>query len=330
MRVFITGSTGFLGDHVSRMLTSQGVDIVRLVRTPDMSDMSDMSDTSVVCNSVEDFDPVNSCVKVVDAVVHLAGLVHHTHDPRLVSDMRRVNVRGTMAMMKAARHWGCPIICASTSGVSACFESSNASVGDASTPYATNTIEHMPYYLTKLDAERSAISYADTHDIDLRVVRFPTLIGPGERGLRSNRVLDSFRRGSYPCYLNVGLSFVDVRDVARTMTELCISAIDGLGVSETRDRITIVSTTNCTMVQCAQRLKAVAHIPPLPWFTLPTWIARVAMWTMDALRLSGFGSITPMNLRMGTLWWWVQGNVETKYSLEDSYKAFVRRFGGSS
>ena len=305
MNILLTGGTGFLGSHVRGCMPAQ-VTGVMLVRAP----TSDLVWGSDVCPDVCEWHPA---VSKVDGIVHLAGSVVHTTDPDVVDTMRRTNVDGTMHMMQLARRYGCPILIASTSGVTAC------SATPATTPhdeyeYCSDTIRAFPYYQTKVESERKAVCYAQQYDIALTVLRFPMLIGPGERRpFRSLRTVDSLRRNSYPMLLRGGVSVVDVRDVAEQIAQ-CVEHWS-TRVCNRIDCIQVVGA-NTTLHDMATRMASVQTgiSPGNTYWSVPTAIAVHAADWLEWCGLS-IGSVTPMNLRMGTMFWWCESSnttVETR------------------
>lgn len=240
----------------------------------------------------------------VDGIVHLAGMVSHSKDGALVETMRRTNVEGTEVMVELAAKLGVPIAIASTSGVAAC--SWVPRVGEAADNYCDATVQDFPYYQSKIDAERLAFTIAEARGVALTAVRFPMLLGPGERTpLRSLRVVSGLLRGSFPMLTGGGMSMVDVRDVAAQFAALVeMWGRDHKGPSTTRT--VQLCGQNCTFREFADELRAVRPYAP-PAYTVPPWLLRRVADVMEVLGVS-FGSVTPMNLRMGSMFWWCRSS----------------------
>jgi UDP-glucose 4-epimerase len=94
MRVLVTGSSGHLGEALSRVLGSEGHDVVGL-------DVLESRYTGVV-GSIVDRACVRRCVEGVDAVVHAATL----HKPHVGTHTRQqfvdTNVTGTLILLEEA------------------------------------------------------------------------------------------------------------------------------------------------------------------------------------------------------------------------------------
>ena len=99
-KVLITGATGFIGNHVTRLCLERG-DEVRAMVMPgeDRSPLADM-DVEYVEGNLLDPDSLPKAVKGVDKLYHLAALFAiWTKDPDL---HYKINVEGTRSMMQAA------------------------------------------------------------------------------------------------------------------------------------------------------------------------------------------------------------------------------------
>ena len=99
-KVLITGGTGFIGNHVTRMALEQG-DEVRVMVMPgeDRSPLDGM-DVEFVEGNLLDHDSLAPALKGVEKMYHLAALFAiWTKDPDL---HYKINVQGTEALMKAA------------------------------------------------------------------------------------------------------------------------------------------------------------------------------------------------------------------------------------
>jgi UDP-glucose 4-epimerase len=94
MRVLVTGSSGHLGEALSRVLGSEGHDVVGL-------DVLESRYTGVV-GSIVDRECVRRCIEGVEAIVHAATL----HKPHVGTHTRQqfvdTNVTGTLILLEEA------------------------------------------------------------------------------------------------------------------------------------------------------------------------------------------------------------------------------------
>jgi nucleoside-diphosphate-sugar epimerase len=185
MRIAVTGSSGFIGRHVTASLAARGDDVVP-VRRP--------------------FAPgaLTAMLRGADAVVHLAGVVSTMHDRELFD----ANVDGTRAVAEAARSAGARLI----------HISSLAAAGPAS-PAAPRSEDDPPapitaYGRSKLEGER-AIAAID--GLRWTTLRPGVVYGPGDRAL-----LPLFRfaaRGVMPLVgrADAAYTFIHVTDLVRAI-----------------------------------------------------------------------------------------------------------------
>src|SRR5260221_12476106 len=108
MRVFLTGSTGFLGSVVAEQLRGRGDTVVQLVRDPAKAELLKKTGRDVVVGDLGDPDALERGMDGCDAAVH-AGAIYEVgiSAPRRV-DMYKANVDGTEAVLAAALAVGVP------------------------------------------------------------------------------------------------------------------------------------------------------------------------------------------------------------------------------
>ena len=99
-KILITGSTGFIGNHVTRLALEKGDDIRVMVMPGEDRSPLDGMDVEFVEGNLLDPASLAKVVKGVDKIYHLAALFAvWTKDPDL---HYKINVDGTRALMKAA------------------------------------------------------------------------------------------------------------------------------------------------------------------------------------------------------------------------------------
>jgi hypothetical protein len=99
MKVLVTGATGFIGNHVTRMCLEQG-DEVRVMVMPgeDRSPLDGMN-VEFVEGNLLDSASLRKCVEGIEGLYHLAAIYAvWTKDPNL---QYKVNVEGARAMLHA-------------------------------------------------------------------------------------------------------------------------------------------------------------------------------------------------------------------------------------
>ena len=74
MRVFVTGATGFIGQHLCRHLIDRGDQVVALVRSPEKASRLPQG-VEIVSGDLSTFADAKTVLPTCDVVIHLAGIV---------------------------------------------------------------------------------------------------------------------------------------------------------------------------------------------------------------------------------------------------------------
>ena len=212
MRILITGSAGFIGFHLARLMLEQGHQVLGLDGMTEYYDLrlkqrrnqmllqspgyrfaeTMLEDLAGFDSAVDAFEP--------EVIVHLAaqaGVRYSLENPRAYVDS---NVTGTFNVMEAARrHKVRHLLMASTSSVYGANEKM---------PFAeTDQTDHplTIYAATKKATEAMGHSYAHLHDLPTTMFRFFTVYGPWGRpdmapikfasGILEGRVIDIYNHG---------------------------------------------------------------------------------------------------------------------------------------
>ncbi|MGI8903030.1 MAG: NAD-dependent epimerase/dehydratase family protein [Solirubrobacteraceae bacterium] len=176
MRVLVTGGSGFIGSHVVDKLRARGHDpvIYDLRPSPWHRDPDGAVDT--VLGSITDREALERALHSCDAVAHLAAVADVNDVHAEPEDAERVNARGTVAVLEAARRAGVKrIVYASTIWVYSDCE------GEA---VDEDTLLPPPSHLytsTKLAGELYCKAYQELYGIDYTILRFGIPYGPRAR-----------------------------------------------------------------------------------------------------------------------------------------------------
>ncbi|MHB8770710.1 MAG: NAD-dependent epimerase/dehydratase family protein [Syntrophales bacterium] len=105
-RVLVTGATGAVGPRVVAALAEAGCRVRTLSLDPPPADLWP-ADVEATVGDVTDRTAVQAAMQGIDAVVHLAALLHVVDPaPSLRSAYERINVGGTALVSEAAREAG--------------------------------------------------------------------------------------------------------------------------------------------------------------------------------------------------------------------------------
>jgi len=176
MRVLVTGGSGFIGSHVVDKLRARGHEpvIYDLRPSPWHLDPDDPVDT--VLGSITDREALERALHSCDAVAHLAAVADVNDVHAEPEDAERVNARGTVTVLEAARRAGVKrIVYASTIWV---YSDCEAEAVDEDTLLPAPS--HL-YTSTKLAGELYCKAYQELYGIDYTILRFGIPYGPRAR-----------------------------------------------------------------------------------------------------------------------------------------------------
>ena len=260
MRVLVTGGSGFIGSHVVDRLRAHGHEpvIFDLRRSP----WHPEGTVDTVLGSITDRQALELALADCDAVAHLAAVADVNDVHAAPEDAERINARGTVAVLEAARRAGVKRIAyASTIWV---YSDCVPAEVDETTLLAPPS--HL-YTSTKLAGELYCKAYQELYGVDYTILRFGIPYGPRAR-----------EAAVIPAFVNKALAgdpltlagdglqsrrFVYVEDlaegVARAFDEVATNRVYNLASDET-----------VTIKQIAERIKElmgdveIVHTPARP------------------------------------------------------------------
>ncbi|HEY6524710.1 MAG TPA: NAD-dependent epimerase/dehydratase family protein [Solirubrobacteraceae bacterium] len=203
--MFVTGGTGVIGRALVVRLVERGDEVVALARSADSESALRDSGCEVVRGEVSDIDAMATGMAGCALAYNLAGV-----NTLCVSDpepMRRANVDGAAAAVRAAKRAGVPRLV---------HTSSAATIGEEPGTIGTESSPHRGWYLstyerTKTEGERAAVAAARDAQQDVVFVNPSSVQGPG-RASGTGRFLLAALDGRLPVFVNTDVSLIDIGD----------------------------------------------------------------------------------------------------------------------
>jgi nucleoside-diphosphate-sugar epimerase len=263
MRIFATGTTGFLGSVVAEQLRARGDTVVALVRDPATAKLLKKAGRDVIVGDLADPDALKRGCDGCDAVVH-AGAIYEVGIgvPRR-ADLYEANVNGTERVLAAALAVGVPKVVHVSSIV--VFGDTKGAVVDETFVRASPYTSY--YDETKTLAHRVAESFA-AKGLPVAIAQPGQIYGPGDH----SGIGALFRRaaaGKLPVltFGDLGLSFVHVADAARGIVQLVDRGRAGQAY--------VLGGENARLREAVRIVAALAG-KPSPRFEVPASILRFA------------------------------------------------------
>ena len=255
----VTGASGFLGWHVTRLLVERGHRVRALVRPA--SKIREL-DVEQVTGDLRDACSLERAVAGCGMVFHVAA------DYRLwaadESELYGSNVDGTRYLMEAARKAGVErVVYTSTVG---CIGVPQGGEGDETRPVALSDMAGA-YKRSKFLAEQTALEFAAS-GLPVVIVNPTAPIGDHDfKPTPTGKIVLDFLKGEMPAFIDTGLNIVDARDVA--LGQLLASERGKPG-----ERY-ILGSENLTLAEILGKLAATTG-RPAPTVKLPYAVAYAA------------------------------------------------------
>ncbi|CAN5743332.1 NAD-dependent epimerase/dehydratase family protein [soil metagenome] len=207
----VTGGSGFLGSAVVRALVARGVRVRALVRSTSPRGNFDGLACDVVVGDLTDRESLKAAMKDVRYLFHVAADYRlWARDP---AEIVRANVEGTINLMREALAADVERIVYTSSVAALRVAGATAPVDETAALTPEEAIG--AYKRSKTMAER-AVEEMILRDVLPAIIVNPTTpIGPRDiRPTPTGRILLDAARGRIPAFVDTGLNFAHVDDVA--------------------------------------------------------------------------------------------------------------------
>lgn len=285
-RTLITGSTGFIGSHLTRLLVQRGDDVRVLVRSDRGSATFDGLPVDLVRGDILDRRTIRRAMRGVERVFHAAGTTNLRMPRRQVFSL---GVEGTRIVLEEALR---------AQAERVVYTSSVAAIGpapDGRTANEGNVWEAgryaIPYVDAKHEAEIAALRLVG-RGLPLVIVNPAHVLGAGDPGRSSTVIVRRFLRRQIPAYVDGTLNIVAVDDVAR-----------GHLLADERGQIGeryILANRNFTLTRLFADLGRLSGVEP-PAVKLPLTVALTL--ARAGQQLPGVSLPSPTEVRASSLNW---------------------------
>jgi nucleoside-diphosphate-sugar epimerase len=288
-KIFLTGSTGFLGSHLVEALLSAGYNLTVLVRSSSLEKLKSFSwhtKVQVIEGEISDVSLLLEIMAKVDIVIHAAALVSFM--PADADSLVRTNVEATVYMVNAAIE---------TDIKQFIFISSIAAItgtrGDLVLDHNSTTDPNMltsnygkSKYLAELEVWRG-----NEEGLPITIFNPSLILGYGNLEGTSSPSIFKYVTDEKPFYTQGTINYVDVNDVVKAVVE-------SVGNESTLGNRYVLNSGTITnqefFAQVAKGLgKRAPHIALKPWQT--ETLARLSFFWPPFLKRPKF--LSPETLR---------------------------------
>lgn len=296
MKAFVTGGSGFVGANLVRLLLQQGYAVRSLVRPTSCVDNLVGLDVEVVRGDLNDshlYELMEGC----EVLFHAAA--HYSLWQRERELLYKSNVFGTRNILAAARRAGIWRT-VYTSSVAAIGVGISGAVVDES---YQSPVEKLvgDYKRSKFLGELEAVKAVEMGQ-DVVIVNPTTPIGPWDiKPTPTGDIVVRFLRGQMPAYVDTGLNFIDVRDVAW-------GHLLALERGRRGERY-ILGNQNLSLKELLELLAEITGLAA-PTKTVPLWLPLSVAWVDERIlaRLGKRPSVPLDGVRMSEQWMFYDGS----------------------
>ncbi|MBD2628805.1 hopanoid-associated sugar epimerase [Trichormus variabilis] len=269
MRAFVTGGTGFVGSHVVRSLLESGYNVTALVRpSSNLGNLRGL-ELDIVKSDLNDpqiWKQMQGC----NYLFHVAA--HYSLWQKDRDLLYRHNVEGTRNLLAAAQKAGIE---------RTVYTSSVAAIGVGKSGQVVDETHQSPveklvgdYKKSKFLAEQVAMD-AVKQGQDIVVVNPSSPIGSMDiKPTPTGDIILRFLRRQMPAYVDTGLNFIDVRDVAR-------GHLLALQKGKSGDRY-ILGHQNLSLKQLLEILSDITGLKA-PQISVPAFLPLSVAWVEEKI-----------------------------------------------
>lgn len=257
-KVFVTGGTGFVGANLVRLLLAEGYNVKALVRPNSNLNNLQNLDIELITGNLNDSD-LDVKMQGCEVLFHVAAHYSLWHKDKDL--LYKTNVLGTRNILNFAKKANIQRT-VYTSSVAAIGVRKDAKIADEN---YQSPVENLisNYKKSKYYAEQEVLKAVNLGQ-DIVIVNPTTPIGAFDiKPTPTGEIIVRFLTGKMPAYVNTGLNFIDVKDVAK-------GHILALEKGKTGERY-ILGNQNLSLKEFLDKLALITGLKS-PTITLPLWL----------------------------------------------------------
>tara|TARA_B100000787_G_scaffold64521_1_gene47370 strand:+ start:1426 stop:2400 length:975 start_codon:yes stop_codon:yes gene_type:complete len=178
MKILVTGSSGFIGSHLTEYLVERGYGVVAFDRYNSNNHFGWLEKSKYkkkiefILGDIRDYDSVNKAMKGCQSVMHLAALIGIPYSYVSPTAYIKTNVEGTLNVLESAKNLKLKqVIITSTSEVYGTAIKKKLSEND-------ELKAQSPYAASKIAADQLSLSYYRSFGLPVKIIRPFNTFGP--------------------------------------------------------------------------------------------------------------------------------------------------------
>lgn len=269
-KALITGADGFIGSHLTELLLENGYHVRALAQYNSfnywgwLEDIPENKNLEVVTGDVRDPHFVKHIMQDIDIVFHLAALIAIPYSYHAPDSYVDTNIKGTLNVCQAAKDAGnIRVLVTSTSEV---YGTAQYVPIDEKHPKQPQS----PYSASKISADAMALSFYNSFDLPVTIVRpfntygprqsaraiIPTIITQIANGIKEIKTGDLSPTRDFNYVKDTANAFLAISESDKTIgKEVNIATNREVSMEETFKMIRNVMNSNVQYVTDKQRLR---------------------------------------------------------------------------
>ena len=251
-KILITGATGFVGSHLTELCVAKGFEVVAFDRyNPNynlgwLEKSQYKDDINFVFGDIRDYDSVLKTMKGCKIVFHLAALIGIPYSYLSPQAYLKTNVEGTYNVLESSKHLDIEqTIITSTSEV---YGTAQYLPIDEKHPISAQS----PYSASKISADQLAISYYNSFQLPIKIIRPFNVYGPRQS---SRAVIPSIINQALNNKKEIKLGNVEPTRDFTYVTDTCNAFLDILKIKNFfGDTINVGSNNEYSIEDIAEKI----------------------------------------------------------------------------